>query len=101
MSMNTNNQGISRRTVLHGFGAAIALPWLEGMPLTAHAAATNNIAPAVTGNEPPRRAAFLYVPNGVSMEHWRPAKTGADFEYTPIAPLAPLGVLLAGQTQRP
>ncbi len=25
----------------------------------------------------------------------------ADFEYTPIAPLAPLGVLLAGQTPRP
>jgi hypothetical protein len=59
---------ISRRTVLKGLGAAVALPWLEAMaPLTALAAS----APT-----PPRRLAFLYVPNGVNMAEWRPKAEG-------------------------
>ncbi len=59
---------ISRRTVLKGLGVAVALPWLEATaPLTALAAS----APA-----PPRRLAFLYVPNGVNLAEWRPAAEG-------------------------
>jgi hypothetical protein len=66
---------ISRRTILKGVGAAIALPWLESMgPLTAWA---DNPAPA--GSTIPNRMAFLYVPNGVHMADWRPAAEGAEF----------------------
>ena len=59
---------LSRRTVLRGFGAALALPWLEAMaPVRALAAA-------------PRRVAFLFVPNGVHLPDWTPVQEGRDFE---------------------
>lgn len=58
----------------------LALPMLDSLvPRTAFGAAAQTA---------PRRAAFLYVPNGVSMDHWRPKTLGADFEFTPT--LAPL-----------
>lgn len=70
----TSDLTISRRTLLRGLGASLALPVLESlMPRTALAAA---------GQAFPRRAAFLYVPNGVSMNHWRPQTLGTDFEFT-------------------
>jgi hypothetical protein len=62
----TNDLHVSRRTVLRGLGAVVALPWLETLqPRTAFGAP----APAVA----PRRMAFVYVPNGVNMADWRPA----------------------------
>ena len=65
---------ISRRTVLKGLGASIALPWLEAMgPLQAWASQT----PA--GNRAPTRMAFVYVPNGKNMAEWTPSAEGADF----------------------
>ena len=77
----TSRLTIPRRKVLRGFGACVALPWLEGM--MARAAQTAAAA------EIPRRAAFLYVPNGVSMDHWRPKTSGDDFELTTtLQPLA-------------
>ncbi len=70
---------LSRRTVLRGMGAAIALPWLEAMaPITARARGPEARLPI------PRRAAFLYVPNGVHTPDWTPAKTGDGFTFTPI-----------------
>ena len=63
-------QPISRRTVLKGFGTAIALPWLEAMtPVLARAEAVEKKAP--------KRLAFFYVPNGVNMTEWTPKATGA------------------------
>src|SRR6516225_10264909 len=63
---------ISRRAVLRGVGATLALPLLEAMtPLTAHG------APAAKA---PLRMAFLYVPNGKNMGEWTPKTEGADFE---------------------
>src|SRR5262245_32800150 len=61
---------VSRRTVLKGVGTAIALPWLESLSLAAPATA----AGAVSG--PPRRLAFVYVPNGVNMTAWTPKGEG-------------------------
>jgi Protein of unknown function (DUF1552) len=77
---------ISRRTVLRGLGAAVALPWLEAMgPLTAWAAST---APAKAA---PNRMAFLYVPNGKNMADWTPKVEGAAFELPAILePLKPV-----------
>ena len=61
-------QPISRRTALRGLGTVVALPWLESVASAAGPAA------AVAG--PPRRLAFVYVPNGVIMPDWRPKTTG-------------------------
>jgi hypothetical protein len=58
---------ISRRTLLRGTGAAVALPWLDSM------------VPAMASNPtagPPVRLAFFYVPNGVNMTDWRPDEAG-------------------------
>ncbi len=69
---------ISRRTVLRGLGAAIALPYLEAMvPQTARAAAGGS---AVA----PTRMAFIYVPNGIHMPDWRPEEVGALRKLPPI-----------------
>jgi len=66
---------LSRRTILKGLGASIALPWLESMgPLAAWAD-----DPAPQANPVPNRMAFVYVPNGVNMTDWRPSAEGADF----------------------
>ena len=78
------NRPISRRTVLRGLGATIALPWLEGMgSLSAWGA---GVAP---GRTAPNRMAFVYVPNGKDMKSWTPKETGEKFALPEILqPLA-------------
>src|SRR5262249_46312859 len=67
---------ISRRTVLRGLGAAVALPWLEAMTPLA-------VLGAPAPRSLPRRMAFLYVPNGKNMAEWTPKTEGTGFEMTP------------------
>ena len=79
-------ENLSRRTVLRGLGAAVALPWLEAMePLTSWAAGAATKKPA------PNRMAIFYVPNGKNMADWTPKTEGADFELPHI--LQPLSDL--------
>lgn len=62
---------ISRRTLLRGLGAAVALPWLEAMgPLASWADTSKGSKPV------PNRMAFLYVPNGKNMADWTPKDEG-------------------------
>ncbi|MEZ6095861.1 MAG: DUF1552 domain-containing protein [Pirellulaceae bacterium] len=68
---------ISRRTVLRGLGAAIALPWLEAMSPVV-------LGRSISASTAPLRMAFLYVPNGMHMADWSPSKAGSDYEMTPI-----------------
>jgi hypothetical protein len=80
--MNTiTGQQLSRRTVLRGLGAAIALPMLDAMtPALA--------APAV--KKAPLRLSFAYVPNGIVMKDWTPAAAGPEFQLPRILqPLTP------------
>ncbi|MEX2559740.1 MAG: DUF1552 domain-containing protein [Pirellulales bacterium] len=82
---------LSRRTVLRGMGTAVSLPLLEAMrPLSALANDPAASEPA-TGQNPPNRMAFLYVPNGMHMPDWTPQAVGPDFELPPtLEPLAAL-----------
>jgi hypothetical protein len=74
---------LSRRTVLKGTGAAVALPLLDAMIPAATALAATAAAPRP-------RAAFIYFPHGAVMDQWTPTKVGADFEMPQIlAPLKP------------
>ncbi|WP_165073609.1 DUF1552 domain-containing protein [Paludisphaera rhizosphaerae] len=86
---------ISRRTLLRGVGAAIALPWMESMAVAA--------APAAKGPAGPRRMAFFYVPNGVHMQDWKPGAEGRDFQIPwilePLAPLKQDMLVLTGLAQ--
>lgn len=71
--MSGKSWKISRRTMLRGVGASMALPFLEAMaPKSARAAAS--VA------KPPTRMACLYFPNGVWEDAWIPKEAGADFD---------------------
>ncbi|MCW2349316.1 MULTISPECIES: DUF1552 domain-containing protein [unclassified Sphingobium] len=72
-------KSLSRRTVLRGAGACLALPFLESMI----PAASSGLPPART------RLGFFYVPHGAVMDRFRPATLGAGFELSPtLRPLA-------------
>ena len=65
---------IDRRTFLKGLGTAMALPMLEAM-VPGKTLATTAFKTA------PNRMVFMFIPNGVNMEKWRPTTEGA-FELT-------------------
>ena len=69
---------ISRRTVLKGLGASLALPLLEVMRDPVAAAQSSR------DKQPPLRMAFLYVPNGVHMPDWTPWAEGKGWLLPPI-----------------
>jgi hypothetical protein len=70
-------KAISRREMLRGAGAALALPLLDGM------------VPALTpldktAAKPAVRFGAVYVPNGIVMQNWKPETEGTAFELPPI-----------------
>lgn len=73
---------LSRRAVLRGAGACLALPWLEGMA-------------GATGTAP-RRLLVVTIPNGMPPDAWRSAGTGAL--WTPGRLLSGLGDLTSQLT---
>ena len=74
---------LSRRTVLRGVGATIALPLLDAM-IPAHTAL------AKTAAAPTPRVGFIYFPHGAIMQRWSPEATGKQFELPQILkPLDP------------
>jgi len=81
--MFNSKKHISRRAVLRGIGATVALPFLDAM------------APAMTplaqtAANPLMRFGVVFVPLGERPGFWTPSKAGADFEFTPIIkPLEP------------
>lgn len=73
----------SRRQVLRGVGATVALPWLEAFPLSARAA-----APGAAAH--PQRFAALFMGNGISPKNWGAKGTGAEMELSKsLEPLKP------------
>ena len=73
---------LSRRTMLRGLGAAVALPLLDAMVPALSAARR-------TAANGPRRMAVVYTPNGMMMNDWTPVGEGADFAVSRIlTPLA-------------
>jgi hypothetical protein len=81
--MLISRKAISRRTVLRGIGATLALPLLDGMvpALTA----LGKTAAARTN-----RFGVMYVPNGMIMQNWAPIGEGTNFEFnSTMLPLAP------------
>ena len=80
--MNIFKKTLSRRTVLRGLGASLALPLLDSM-IPALSSASAQAA------QPTKRLGVVYVPNGMAMKSWTPATEGTDFEITRILqPLA-------------
>jgi hypothetical protein len=76
-------KSLSRRTILRGVGASLALPLLDSM-VPAFA------GPLHAATQGPTRLGAFYAPNGTSMPYWLPKTYGATFDLSPIlTPLAP------------
>ena len=88
--MYVTKTSLSRRTVLRGMGAAVALPLLDAM------------VPALTATQktaanPKLRFGAVYIPNGTILgspqftDMWTPSTAGTGFEFSPILkPLEPM-----------
>jgi hypothetical protein len=72
----------SRRDLLRGLGAVVALPWMESLAGVARAAGAGS-------GKPPVRLCFWYVPNGVHLPTWFPARPGTLVDLPET--LTPLG----------
>src|SRR2546423_4524478 len=90
--MSSSRFPISRRTMLKGIGATLALPWLEAMMPASLLAGSAEA-------RPPVRMAVLYMANGVNGDTWTPEGQGRDFRFSPaLEPLADLKDDLLGLT---
>ncbi len=64
-----NSKSISRRSVLRGLGATLALPWLESIA-----------SASATPTKKARRFVGMYHTNGVNPYKWYPSMEGRDYE---------------------
>jgi len=82
--MYITKKHLSRRTVLQGAGATIALPLLDAMNPAATA-----FAQTAAGSTPARMA-FVGFPHGAIMSEWSPKEAGTGYTMSPILePLEP------------
>src|SRR5262249_23024773 len=83
--MRAEVSGMNRRTVLRGAGVAMALPWLESIPVW-------GVEPDSTATSQtfPKRFAALFMGNGINPNHWWAEGAGAEMElsksFQPMAP---------------
>src|SRR6516225_6971580 len=83
--MKINTPRISRRTVLRGVGVAMALPWLESIPVWGEEPVAGGAPRAL-----PKRFAALFMGNGISPKRWWAKGAGADMELSQtLEPMAP------------
>lgn len=91
---------LSRRAVLRGVGASLALPLLDCMVPALTALSQTAAAPARL-----RRLGVFYVPNGMSMGYWWPKTEGPLQELPPtlrsLAALKERVLLLGGLADKP
>lgn len=73
--MNLKTNPITRRTVLSGLGASLALPYLDIM---------GGVASAASGAaKDPRRLACFYIPGAINRHGWFPQDTGPNYTLAP------------------
>ncbi len=66
---------VSRRVLLKGLGASVALPWLESM-----SAFGRESGLATTKAKAPQRFACMFIGDGISPPHWWAKGSGAEME---------------------
>jgi hypothetical protein len=76
----------SRRRFLRGVGVAMALPWLESIPVWGA-----NLPKDGMPGPFPKRFATLFMGNGINSKHWWAKGAGEEMELGPsLQPMAPL-----------
>jgi hypothetical protein len=84
MSMYETLRHPSRRHFLRGVGVALALPWMESLPVFGQA------AEAVKTSTPPLRLGIVFFSNGVEPTEWWAKGAGANMQLGPAAlPMMP------------
>ena len=71
---------LTRRTMLRGLGASLALPFLEVMEPTTSKAAVLNAA------RKKLKVGYLYFPNGVAKGSWQPQRVSASGQLQELSP---------------
>src|SRR5271167_3025249 len=80
----------SRRNFLRGAGVALALPWMESLPLFGAQDGLSKAA-VTAANKPPLRFGCIYFSNGVEVVDWSAKGSGAAMEFgRAAAPLTPI-----------
>lgn len=79
---------LDRRSFLRGAGVSACLPWMECM-----AASSGSSQSVGVRSKPPKRMAYVYVPNGVSLPgldseykewNWFPEGQGKNYQFTKV-----------------
>jgi len=84
MTTPRHTHNASRRHFLRGMGVALALPWMESLPLFPGSGAV------AAANTPPLRLGIVYFSNGVEPAHWWAKGAGASMEIGPaLQPMLP------------
>jgi len=86
--MHTQQQrpSVSRRLFLRGTGVAMALPWMESLPVWGSETVSGNDAVAA-----PKRFAALFMGCGINRDHWWAKGSGQEMELgKSLAPMEPL-----------
>jgi hypothetical protein len=88
-SYNMQRQrSFARRTFLRGVGVAMALPWLESIPVWG---AESSRSAARSAAPFPKRFAAVFMGNGINSLHWWAKGAGADMELgKSLEPMEPL-----------
>ena len=82
-SFRTNR--ISRRTFIRGTGVAMALPWLESIPVWGNESTKTGVPAPI-----PKRFATLFMACGINPDHWWAKGSGAQMELgKSLEPMAP------------
>ncbi|MEO2011544.1 MAG: DUF1552 domain-containing protein [Pirellulaceae bacterium] len=83
--MPSQGQQISRRVLLRGAGAAMALPWLESIPVWGESKISDG------SQSIPKRFATLFMACGINADHWWAKGAGNDMELgKSLQPMEPL-----------
>ncbi|HEY2880959.1 MAG TPA: DUF1552 domain-containing protein [Pirellulales bacterium] len=76
--------GLSRRELLRGVGVAMALPWMESIPVwgpaPASAAEGATAAVSAAASAVPKRFAALFLACGVNSDHWWAKGSGSEMQ---------------------
>jgi hypothetical protein len=94
-SSEKRRAALSRRTFLRGAGVAMALPWLESVPVwggeVAASAGAGATAAAAAASALPKRFAAVFMGCGINADHWWAKGSGAAMELgKSLAPMEPL-----------
>lgn len=95
--MIVTKKALSRRTMLRGLGATVALPLLDAM-------VPSMTAWAATPAKPVRRLGYVYMPMGTTISEWTPPTTGSLGKLSPalqsLAPVADQVIVLSNMELR-